>query len=128
MPRLDLPRRLPRRRKPLSMTSLIDVIFLLLLFFMLSSTFTRFGDLPLTTASGGVTAATDTPAFLRLTADRLMLDTETMDLPALPATLTARAPLLVIVAPGEGVDAQRLVDVLSALRDLPGITLRVIGG
>ena len=31
-----------RKRKPLSLTSLIDVIFLLLLFFMLTSTFTRF--------------------------------------------------------------------------------------
>ena len=40
-----------RRRRRLSMTSLIDVIFLLLLFFMLSSTFTRFAELEL--AAGG---------------------------------------------------------------------------
>lgn len=124
MPRLDQ----PKRRRALSMTSLIDVIFLLLLFFMLSSTFTRFGDLPLTTASGGVSASTDTPAFLRLMPDALMLDTEALDLPGLPAALTVRAPLLVVVAPAEGVTAQRLVDVLSVLRDLPGVTLRVIGG
>ncbi|RGP36713.1 biopolymer transporter ExbD [Pseudotabrizicola alkalilacus] len=110
------------------MTSLIDVIFLLLLFFMLSSTFTRFGDLPLVTASGGVAASPDAPAFLRLLPDSLTLDTDALDLPALPAALTARAPVLVVVAPGEGVTAQRLVDVLNALRDLPGITLRVIGG
>jgi biopolymer transport protein ExbD len=42
--RLDMPRRSRRR---LSMTSLIDVIFLLLLFFMLSSTFTRFASVEL---------------------------------------------------------------------------------
>jgi biopolymer transport protein ExbD len=35
------------------MTSLIDVIFLLLLFFMLSSTFSRFGEVELTAAAGG---------------------------------------------------------------------------
>ena len=33
------------RRQKLSLTPLIDVIFLLLLFFMLSSTFSRFGEL-----------------------------------------------------------------------------------
>jgi biopolymer transport protein ExbD len=32
-------------RKPLPLTPLVDVVFLLLMFFMLSSTFTRFGDL-----------------------------------------------------------------------------------
>lgn len=42
----------PRRR--LSMTSLIDVIFLLLLFFMLSSTFARFAEIEV---SGGVASA-----------------------------------------------------------------------
>lgn len=124
MPRLEA----PRRRKALSMTSLIDVIFLLLLFFMLSSTFTRFGDLPLTTASGGGVASAEAPAFLRLTAETLMLDTSAVDLPSLPGVLAARAPLLVVLAPADGVSAQRLVDVLAVLRDLPGITLRVIGG
>ncbi|TGD63638.1 hypothetical protein EYC08_12845 [Tabrizicola sp. WMC-M-20] len=110
------------------MTSLIDVIFLLLLFFMLSSTFARFGDLPLTTASGGAAASTDAPTFLRLLPDSLTLNTQALDLAALPAALLARAPVLVIVAPTEGVTAQRLVDVLGELRDLPGVTLRVIGG
>lgn len=43
----------PRRR--LSMTSLIDVIFLLLLFFMLSSTFARFAEIEV---SGGVASST----------------------------------------------------------------------
>lgn len=116
------------RRRALSMTSLIDVIFLLLLFFMLSSTFTRFGDLPLTTASGGATASAEDPTFLRLTPDALTLNTDTLDLAALPAALLARAPVLVIVALTPEVTAQRLVDVLHVARDLPGVTLRVIGG
>lgn len=120
--------RKPKRRRALSMTSLIDVIFLLLLFFMLSSTFTRFGDLPLTTASGGAAAQPETPAFLRLMPDSLTLDTDALDLASVPAALLARAPVLVIVAPTEGVTAQRLVDALSVLRDVPGVTLRVIGG
>jgi biopolymer transport protein ExbD len=40
-------------RKPLPLTPLVDVVFLLLMFFMLSSTFTKFGDMNL---GGGQTA------------------------------------------------------------------------
>lgn len=116
------------RRRALSMTSLIDVIFLLLLFFMLSSTFTRYGDLPLSTATGGTGISTETPAFLRVMPDALTLDTEPVDPDALAALLSPRAPVLVIVASGDGVTAQRLVDVIGVLRDLPDITLRMIGG
>ncbi|NEX45401.1 ExbD/TolR family protein [Pseudotabrizicola algicola] len=119
----------PRRRKTVSMTSLIDVIFLLLLFFMLSSTFTRFGDLPLTTAAAGtVPAPQEPPALLRLTAETMMLDTKPIAMEELPAALSARAPLQVVLAPAEGITAQRLVDVLAIVRDLRGVTLRVIGG
>ncbi|PJF10554.1 biopolymer transporter ExbD [Pseudorhodobacter sp. MZDSW-24AT] len=124
MPRLNT----PRRRRALSMTSLIDVIFLLLLFFMLSSTFTRFGDLPLTTATGGAAVASEAPLFLRLTEETLMLDTEAVDLASLPTVLAARAPARVVLAPSTEVSSQRLVDVLALLLDLPDITLRVIGG
>ena len=49
------------------MTPLIDVIFLLLLFFMLSSTFTRFSDVEMEIGGGGGGATTvDGAAFLRL--------------------------------------------------------------
>ena len=37
----------PLRRRRVALTSLIDVIFLLLLFFMLSSTFLKFGEIKL---------------------------------------------------------------------------------
>ena len=40
------------------MTSLIDVIFLLLLFFMLTSTFSKFAEIELAAATSGAGAAT----------------------------------------------------------------------
>lgn len=43
----------PRRRFPLSLTPLIDVVFLLLIFFMLASTFMKFSAMPISGASGG---------------------------------------------------------------------------
>jgi biopolymer transport protein ExbD len=125
MPRLSA----PRRRRAISLTSLIDVIFLLLLFFMLSSTFTRVGDLPfLAATSGGAVAAGPPPAFLRVLPDRVVLDLAEVALADLPAALAAVAGGLVLVAPAEGVTAQRLVDVLVAGQGVPGLRLRLVGG
>ncbi|WP_127144156.1 ExbD/TolR family protein [Pelagibacterium montanilacus] len=45
------------RRRPLALTSLIDVIFLLLLFFMLTSTFSRHAEIPLTGGRAGTSSA-----------------------------------------------------------------------
>lgn len=59
--RIDLPL---RRRRPLSLTSLIDVIFLLLLFFMLSSTFVRFAEVEITGGAASRAAGPRTPDIL----------------------------------------------------------------
>ncbi|AXS41660.1 biopolymer transporter ExbD [Breoghania sp. L-A4] len=53
------------KRKAVGLTSLIDVIFLLLLFFMLASSFTRYQLVPVASgASGGGAAAR--PALIRV--------------------------------------------------------------
>ena len=46
------------------MTSLIDVIFLLLLFFMLSSTFSKFSEIELTAGGSGPGRAAETPPLM----------------------------------------------------------------
>lgn len=56
--RIDTPIRRGRR---LSLTSLIDVIFLLLLFFMLSSTFTKFSEVEITGGSSGFNISSQRP-------------------------------------------------------------------
>ena len=53
-----------RRSRRLSLTSLIDVIFLLLLFFMLSSTFTKFSEVEIIAKRGGLNAAIQRPDIL----------------------------------------------------------------
>jgi biopolymer transport protein ExbD len=44
-------------RKPIPLTPLVDIVFLLLMFFMLSSTFTKFGALDLDAATGRANGA-----------------------------------------------------------------------
>lgn len=110
------------------MTSLIDVIFLLLLFFMLSSTFARQGELPLDLAMGGAATAPETPpAFLQLRENSLRLDAAEITHDALRQELATRGEGLVLLALGEGVSAQAFADVLHLLQGLSGWNLAVLG-
>lgn len=125
-------RRLSRRRR-LSMTSLIDVIFLLLLFFMLSSTFTRFAEVELTSGGAGAASSDAKPIFAQVGPQELRLNGEAVSLadvaPRL-ADLTGSGdqatPLLIALQPG--VSAQRLTDVLVGLRGVQGISVTMLEG
>jgi len=100
------------------MTSLIDVIFLLLLFFMLTSTFSRQGEVELAAAGGGAGAAIAQPVFLQLGPEDLTLNASAVTLEELVAALAALTDdeALVLVALRPEVTAQRLIDLLGALR------------
>ncbi|WP_068087806.1 ExbD/TolR family protein [Polycladidibacter stylochi] len=55
------------KAKPLGLTSLIDVIFLLLMFFMLASTFSKYQRLPVATGnSGQTTQGNERPLLVRV--------------------------------------------------------------
>jgi len=112
------------------MTSLIDVIFLLLLFFMLTSTFSRFSEVPLPLAGAGtVTAEASTPPlFLRVGEEAISLNGQDIAIGGLAEAIVsdgdAPQPLIVSVAPDTS--AQRLTDILVALRQIPNIALNVL--
>lgn len=121
-----------RRRKPrnrLSLTSLIDVIFLLLLFFMLSSTFSRFAEVPLPLGSQGQAGASDTPpVFLRLTEEALTVNGRESEVAELSAALNGISPdeKQVILSTTDDVSSQRLIDVLAALRGMQNTAVHVL--
>ncbi|WP_316016120.1 biopolymer transporter ExbD [Roseobacter sp. HKCCA0434] len=122
-----LPRRV-RRRRVLSLTSLIDVIFLLLLFFMLTSTFSRFGEIELAAGGDGAQAAEAPPLFLRLRAEGLDLNGEALTLEELAAALgEAEGARTVLVALRGEVSSQRLADLLVVLAGVPGVAPVVLG-
>ena len=107
------------------MTSLIDVIFLLLLFFMLSSTFSRYGEIALVGAGSGGAASAEPPRFLQLGPDEARLNGKALALADLPGALGAGGGTL-IVALQPDVTAQRLTDVLALLRAIPGLSVSVL--
>ncbi len=107
------------------MTPLIDVIFLLLLFFMLTSTFSSFGEIELSQATAG-TASAEAPAeraFVQIGAARLVFNGAPV---ALEELVTLVEEGQVIVSLDADVSAQRLVDLLVQLRGRDGLTVTVL--
>lgn len=96
------------KRKPVGLTSLIDVIFLLLLFFMLASSFTRYQSLDLSSGGQGGGAQVK-PAYLRLhSEDRIDLNGVSLT----KAELAARFKGLA-AADGEGPGGSRVLAIWS---------------
>lgn len=107
------------------MTPLIDIIFLLLLFFMLSSTFSRFSEVPVTAPGTGRAISSEQPgALLTVRNDEFVLNGESRALEQLSAELTSLKEtgakrLMVIVE--QGARSQDLVSALeaAAAADIP---------
>lgn len=117
----SLSARTDRRRALISLTPLIDVVFILLVFFMLASSFLdwRAIDLsPPVKAGGG--APLEGSLLIDIRADTLRLAGEAMDLEVLTVRvggLTAGKPdRPVILRPAADVSLQRTVEVLDRLK------------
>ena len=107
----------PRRRR-VSLTPMIDVVFLLLFFFMLAARFGAEGAISVS-AAGGPGSYTGPPRMIDIHADAVRLNGYPVEAEQLP---TEVAPLLispddvVVVRSHDGVSVQRLVDILELLR------------
>lgn len=115
----------PFVRRRLVLTPLIDVIFLLLLFFMLSSTYSSFGEIELSQATA-VPASPGTPGervFVQLGASRVVLNGEPVTLDELAERATTGQ---VLVSLDADTTSQRLVDLLVRLRARDGLSVTVL--
>ena len=107
----------PSRRTPIGLTPMIDVVFLLLVFFMLAARFTTEGAITVPLGTTTVSAS-DAPRLIDVTSGALRLNGADMPLEELP---TALARLLsdpsetIVLRPREGASVQRVVEVLEAL-------------
>ncbi len=110
------------RRSRIALTSLVDVVFILLFFFMLASQHLQWRSFAVNrvapVAAGAAEVMPDDTRTLLLLADgRLFVDGQGTDLDRLLNSLrgASAAPVLVLV-PGPGVSMQALVDMLDALQ------------
>lgn len=111
----------PKRSLKLSLTPLIDVVFLLLIFFMLASTFSRFTSLPLTARSGEGQAA-KTMSFILVRIEKegtVTVNGQRVEVATLVETidqLAIKPEMKLIIKPIEGSSVQHLVSVLEKAR------------
>lgn len=109
------------------MTPMIDVVFLLLVFFMLASSFDRDVAIRIGLA-GGDSAISGPPRLIDIAPDRLRLNGRFVPIEemahALDQVVSTRADTIVLRPNGQ-VELQRLVDVMSALND-QGFTALVL--
>lgn len=115
-----------RRRSVISLTPLIDVVFILLLFFMLASNFSQERSLSLISQSNSSASVGDTEmetANVRIEqADHILLDgirySQSDFLDALSVRLRRDAVLTVSMTVGDTVDVQSLLDLISLLKSM----------
>jgi len=106
-----------KKNLKLSLTPLIDVVFLLLIFFMLASTFSRFTSLPLSTKSGKGQAASLTNIILVRINQQGAVDVngqevDPSDLIPTINNLADKPDMKLIIKPLAGASVQHLVTVL----------------
>ena len=115
------------RRRP-NLTPMIDVVFLLLVFFMLASRFGVDQALPITLGGGTGAAYSGPPRLVDLRADGLSLNGTPVRPEALAealASLMQSPDDTVILRPGSGSTVQDLVTVVATLR-AAGMTQLVV--
>ncbi|MCP9484086.1 biopolymer transporter ExbD [Shimia sp. CNT1-13L.2] len=122
---LSLPASRPRKRP--SLTPMIDVVFLLLVFFMLASQFGIDRVLPLG-AGGQSSAYSGPPRLVAIEQDGVLLNGQRMSIEDLAGALT---PLVtsqadaIVLRPGDGVSLQSLMNVASVL-EVAGFTTLLV--
>ncbi|MBF9048392.1 biopolymer transporter ExbD [Roseobacter sp. HKCCD9010] len=105
----------PRRRP--SLTPMIDVVFLLLVFFMLAARFGQDGALPLAVAGQGATYS-GPPRLVDVLPDGQRLNGRVTEIDGLAAALTPLTDTpgdTIILRAVDGASLQRLVTVMSVL-------------
>lgn len=121
-----------RTRRRLSITSLIDVIFLLLLFFMLASTFSQFSEIEMAPVATSGAQGGSAPADVHV----LLVDQTALNLDGAPVSESDLVRLLHDEAAaqprldlhvGDGTDTQRLIDILAQLKPLDGLRINMVG-
>ena len=117
-----------RRRKAMSLTPMIDVVFLLLVFFMLAARFDQTTVIPVATAGGGADYS-GPPRLVDVTPDTLLLNgvrTSKVDLAVSLGKLMESPTDIIVLRARDNASVQRLVDVMQILREEGLTTLTLV--
>ncbi len=113
-----------RNATRIGITPLVDVVFILMIFFMLASRFTHEGQIDLSVADGLSGSAGETRLLLAAPAT-LSLDGESVTTAMLAARLRLQPSLPLAVKPVEGATIQRVITLVDLAR-AAGVTTVVL--
>lgn len=118
-------------KKRLALTSLIDIIFLLLLFLMLTSTFSKFSEIELSVATTAAkNKVSEKILFLRISAARIDLNSGEVEMNSLAKSIKGsiqNAKASLVISMDQDVTSQRLVDILGIVANIEGLSVNLIG-
>jgi len=118
-------------KKRLALTSLIDIIFLLLLFLMLTSTFSKFSEIELSIAStASEKSVSEKILFLRVSEVAVNLNTDEVQINSLSKSirsLSGNTKASLVISLDQDVTSQRLVDILGIVNNIKGLSVNLIG-
>ena len=119
VPCLILP---PKRKKSISLTALIDVVFILLMFFMLTSSFTQFSAIDMQTALAASATSELKPQQLHLDIEGQLRSVDSANTGAVLSDDMLQAAwdnkAATVVLPAGNTPVQVIVDTLSRLQSL----------
>lgn len=107
----------PRARRAPDLTPVMDVVFILVVFFLVVSTFSETLVKPMQVSVPGSSTPASAPlqtAVLELTASGATLDAEPVAIAQLSARLAQLASRPLVIVTGDGAPYQSLVDALDA--------------
>ena len=106
------------RRRRIGLTPMIDVVFLLLVFFMLAARFGATEAIPVTLSGTGAAPYEGPPRLVTVLPDAIRVNgIDTSDPVSLLEPLMSSPADTVILRPDSEASVQRLLDVMSLLRD-----------
>ena len=118
-------------KKRLALTSLIDIIFLLLLFLMLTSTFSKFSEIELSiAATASEKSVSEKILFLRVSALAVNLNSDEVQINSLSKSirsLSGNKKASLVISLDQDVTSQRLVDILEIVNSVKGLSVNLIG-
>jgi biopolymer transport protein ExbD len=123
---MQFERRTTRKRPLISLTPLIDVVFILLLFFMLASNFSQWRTIDvMTPVSGGIQNDSEPSLLIQIeSAGNIRLDGTPLTLDGLfgpaAAAIQQQPQRRIVVQPAADVSLQTIVSVLERLRAAGG--------
>jgi biopolymer transport protein ExbD len=125
-----------KKRKTVNLTSLIDVIFLLVMFFLLTSKFvtSEVVDLNLSTVQGNADVKTsqNSVEIILLKGEKFIIAQKRYDLSSLPSviskTIQKDKTIPIVLISEKGVSVQNLVTAMDAIKMAGGLNVSIAEG